>query len=77
MRRRNDDDLNTRGNHQALARGRLTIIEHLWDSLDARDVPVTAAQPAELARRLDALEEGRAGGVTWEELKTDLARRTP
>ena len=54
---------------------RLTLIGDLWDSLDAADVPVTPTQRAELRRRLDSFEQDRSGGITWEQLRAQLARR--
>jgi putative addiction module component (TIGR02574 family) len=56
---------------------RLTLIRELWDSLDPSEVPVTATQRAELMRRLDSFEKDRSGGINWEQLKAQLARRTP
>ena len=57
-------------------RERLELIEQLWDSLDDREIPLTAAQETELRRRLAAFEDERAGSVTWEELKAELAARS-
>ena len=54
---------------------RLTLIGELWDSLDPVDVPVTPTQRAELRRRLDTFEQDRSGGITWEQLRAQLARR--
>jgi putative addiction module component (TIGR02574 family) len=54
---------------------RLTLIGELWDSLDPADVPVTPTQRAELQRRLDRFEQDRSGGITWEQLRAQLARR--
>ncbi len=54
---------------------RLTLIGEPWDSLDPADVPVTPAQRAELGRRLDSFEQDRSGGITWEQLRAQLARR--
>ena len=56
---------------------RLALICELWDSLDPSDVPVTAAQRAELMRRLDSFERDRADAVDWEQLKAQLAARAP
>jgi putative addiction module component (TIGR02574 family) len=56
---------------------RLSLIEQLWDSLDESDIPVTAAQKAELTRRLATFEHDRAEAVTWDSLKAELARRCP
>ena len=54
---------------------RLTLIGELWDSLDPADVPVTPMQRAELGRRLDSFDQDRSGGITWEQLRAQLARR--
>ena len=58
-------------------RERLDLIGQLWDSLAEDDVQLTAAQRAELDRRLATLENDRSRAVTWEELKTDLSSRRP
>jgi putative addiction module component (TIGR02574 family) len=54
---------------------RLRLIGDLWDSLNEspEDVDLTAAQRAELDRRLDRLESGKAKLVSWDELKARLA----
>jgi len=39
-------------------------------------VPVPPSQLAELKRRLDSFELDRSGGMTWEQLRAQLARRT-
>ena len=54
---------------------RLTLIGELWDSLDPAAVPVPPSQLAELRRRLDTFEKDRSGGMTWEQLRAQLARR--
>ena len=53
---------------------RLRLIGDLWDSLSEspEDVSLTPAQRAELDRRLDRLESGKAKLVSWEELKARL-----
>jgi putative addiction module component (TIGR02574 family) len=56
---------------------RLMLIGELWDSLEPGQIPVTPAQRAELTRRLDSFEQDRFGGITWEQLKAQLARRAP
>jgi putative addiction module component (TIGR02574 family) len=55
---------------------RLTLIGQLWDSLGDTDVSLTAAQRAELTRRLTSLDQDRAQAVTWEELRAELAQRS-
>ena len=46
----------------------------LWDSLSENpaDLSLTQAQRAELDRRLNRLESGKAKLVSWEELKARL-----
>ncbi len=56
---------------------RLALIGDLWDSLNDGEAAVTPAQGEELRRRLDSFEQDRAGAVTWEELKAELALRAP
>jgi putative addiction module component (TIGR02574 family) len=56
---------------------RLALISQIWDSLRDTDVPLPEAQQAELARRLSSLDQDRAQGVTWEQLRAELTRRRP
>ncbi len=67
--------------HDELARltppERLALISQLWDSLEASHLPVTAAQQAELDRRLDTLDQDRREGSTWTELKAEPEQRCP
>ena len=56
---------------------RLALIAQLWDSLERDRIPLTAAQEAELERRLDTLDEDRRSAVTWSELKAELQQRCP
>ena len=58
-------------------RERLSLIEQLWDSLVDADIPLTAAQRAELERRLATFDNDRVQAVTWDSLKGELARRCP
>jgi len=58
-------------------RERLALIGQLWDSLNHDQIPVTAAQQAELERRLVSLDQDRRIGVTWAALKAELAQRCP
>jgi len=52
---------------------RLELIEWLWDSLEDRDLPVTAAQRAELERRITSFDQDREHSVTWEEFSPDFS----
>lgn len=54
---------------------RLSLIEQLWDSLADAEIPLTAAQRAELERRLATFDDDRVQAVTWDSLKAELARR--
>lgn len=55
---------------------RLALIGELWDSLAGVDLPPSVAQQSELGRRLERFDDDRADGVSWAELKTELAART-
>lgn len=65
--------------HDELARltepERLALISQLWDSLEPSQIPLTAAQEAELDRRLDSLDQDRHEGLAWPALKAKLERR--
>ncbi len=54
---------------------RLALIGELWDSLSETEVPLTAAQTAELEHRLARFEQDRAGSMTWEQLEQELKQR--
>jgi putative addiction module component (TIGR02574 family) len=56
---------------------RLRLIEQLWESLREHPeaVPVTAAQRAELDRRLNELDAGEAEAVSWHEVKRRIQSR--
>jgi len=56
---------------------RLALIAQLWDSLEHERIPLTAAQEAELHRRLAHLDEDRHNAVSWADLKAELQRRCP
>ena len=67
--------------HDELARltppERLTLIAQLWDSLEDEQLPLTAAQQAELDRRLATLDQDRREGISWTALKAKLEQRCP
>jgi putative addiction module component (TIGR02574 family) len=56
---------------------RLALISQLWDSLEDDQLPLTAAQKAELDRRLATLDQDRREGITWAEVRAELERRCP
>lgn len=56
---------------------RIALIAQLWDSLEEKQVPLTAAQEAELEHRLSTLDTDRREGVSWDALKAELERRCP
>ena len=56
---------------------RLALISQLWDSLEHDQLPLTAAQKAELDKRLETLDQDRREGLTWAEAKAQLERRCP
>lgn len=47
-------------------------LSQLWDGLESEQLPVTAAQQAELDRRLETLDEDRREGIAWDALKAQL-----
>jgi len=56
---------------------RLALISQLWDSLEDDQLPLTAAQRAELDSRLATLDQDRCEGITWATLKAELEQRCP
>lgn len=54
---------------------RLALISQLWDSLEADQLPLTAAQQAELDQRLATLDQDRRAGITWTALRAELEKR--
>jgi len=56
---------------------RLALISQLWDSLEDDQLPLTAAQRAELDSRLTTLDQDRREGITWAALKAELEQRCP
>jgi putative addiction module component (TIGR02574 family) len=67
--------------HNELARltppERLALISQLWESLEQDQLPLTAAQQAELDSRLASLDHDRSNGVSWSALKAELEQRCP
>jgi putative addiction module component (TIGR02574 family) len=56
---------------------RLALISQLWDSLEDGQLPLTAAQQAEIDRRISTLDQDRGEGITWATLKAELEQRCP
>ena len=54
---------------------RLSLIGDLWDSLEDVDVPLPAAQQAELERRLENFDAEAARAITWGQFKAKLNAR--
>jgi putative addiction module component (TIGR02574 family) len=57
----------------------LDLLEKVWEQLSAtRDaLPLTAAQRAELDRRLDDLERDGPVGIPWDEVARRIQNRVP
>lgn len=53
---------------QLSAEERLNLIEQIWDSLEADDVPVTGAQKAELDRRIEEMDRDGERGIPWKDV---------
>jgi putative addiction module component (TIGR02574 family) len=54
---------------------RLALIAQLWDSLESDQLPLKAAQRAELDRRLETLDRDRSEGISWATLRAELEQR--
>ncbi|MBK9129821.1 MAG: addiction module protein [Phycisphaerales bacterium] len=57
------------------AKDRLNLIEQIWDSLEAEDVPVTEAQKAELDRRIDEMDRDGERGIPWDDVLNRIRGR--
>jgi putative addiction module component (TIGR02574 family) len=55
---------------------RVALIAQLWDSLEDGQLPLTAAQQAELDFRLLSIDKDRQEGISWETLKADMERHS-
>jgi putative addiction module component (TIGR02574 family) len=56
---------------------RLALISQPWNSLENDQLPLSAAQQAELDSRLATLDQDRREGITWAALKSELEQRCP
>jgi putative addiction module component (TIGR02574 family) len=59
---------------------RLALIDALWDTIEPTDrpsPPPTAAQRAELVRRLDTIERDEVQASTWKDVRARLQQRRP
>ena len=56
---------------------RLALIDHLLAGLPDSGLPVTAAQQAELNRRLGSFDAQLADAQPWQEARAELARDLP
>ncbi len=54
---------------------RLLLIEKLWDSLDNDHVDLTAAQQAEVERRLDDMDVNPDDVISWSEAQRRIRER--
>ena len=50
--------------------------ERLWDSLEPQDVRLSSQQEEELGRRMAKFETDAKAAVPWEQIETDLLRRS-
>jgi putative addiction module component (TIGR02574 family) len=51
---------------------RVALILQLWDSLEAEQLPLNAAQREDLDRRLETIDQDRRSDITGEDLKAEL-----
>ncbi len=56
---------------------RLALIDHLWAGVFNAGLQVTAAQQAELNRRLSSFDTQLADAQPWRVVRTELARDLP
>ena len=56
---------------------RLALIGELWDSITDAELPLLPAHRRELERRMASFYQERGQAVSWEQLKAELAERTP
>lgn len=58
---------------------RLQLVEDIWDSIaedaDEATLPLTAAERAELDRRLAELDANPSGGMSWDTVRARLVDR--
>lgn len=54
---------------------RLLLVQDLWDSLDAEDIPLTDSQKEELDRRKAAFQANPSCGRSWEEVQRRIIER--
>ncbi len=56
---------------------KLELIDDLWTSIGANDLPLTPEQQVELDRRLDRLDREGPVGTPWEDVRAEMTRRDP
>lgn len=56
---------------------RLALIDQLLAGLSDGSLPITAAQQAELNRRLDSFDAQLADAQPWHQVRADMARDLP
>lgn len=54
---------------------RLLLVQDLWDTLDAEDIPLTDWQKEELDRRKAAFQANPSSGRSWEEVQRRIIER--
>lgn len=52
---------------------RLLLVQDLWDSLNAEDIPLEQWQQDELDRRKAAYQANPGSGRSWEDVKRDTS----
>jgi putative addiction module component (TIGR02574 family) len=56
---------------------KLELIDDLWASISADDLPLTPEHQAELDRRLDRLDREGPVGTPWESVRAEMTRHDP
>ena len=54
---------------------KIELLDALWESLEADEVPLTEEQRAELDHRIARHEQNPADVIPWEQVRTGLFRK--
>jgi putative addiction module component (TIGR02574 family) len=59
----------------SLPEEKIELLDALWESLEADEVPLTEAQRVELDYRIARNEQNPSDGIPWEQVKTGLFKK--
>ncbi len=55
--------------------GEIRLLDALWESLEAEEVPLTEAQRAELDYRIARHEQNPSDVIPWEQVRAGLLKK--